>query len=762
MTQYYTASKSRSQGRESFSLIFRHPARLDDDGRPGRRVRKGIGTIDEMEADRLVDELNVLLRTESFWEPASRARAADRFDPRVVDAFYGSIDAASASDPKGVRNELLPLPSAEDGYQSVMLLGTTGAGKTTVVRQLLGTDPDTERFPSTSTAKTTVADTEIVIAKDGPFRAAVTFFPREEVVDYLRENVADAGLAVFKERPDREVVRRLLDHVNQRFRFSYVLGRPRLPGADADDDFADDEDDLLDDEGDDVELLDGVPLPSVDSAVTDDVVLSALALLKQVVPSIAATMRTEWAPENAEDDQFVEDYIEENLDAELRAKPEFHQIVDSLIEEIEKRFALLAVGDVRKTRQGWPISWSWSSEDRSSFIKVVSRFSSNYAKWFGTLLTPLVNGIRVAGPFAPTWSADFSPLVLIDGEGLGHTPSSAAALSTHVVRRMEEVDHILLVDSAKHPMQAAPVAALKGVAVSGLAPKLVYLFTHFDQVGGPNLPTFSAREEHVLASAENALRAIGDEIGPANERALRKRLDGACFFVGGIQEPLDEGRRTAQRTIDQLRVLVANLMAGAEGVDLGPSVPVYDRMNLSLALEAATKTFHAKWRALLGLPGQTTPATTKAHWATVKALTRRFAEGWDLEYGDLKPVADLAYQLQRQVSLMLQRPVRWEGGEPSSEEQDDWVQQASYALTGRLSELTRRRLADEVRVAWQHAYDQRGQGSTSVRARIIAGEVYDRAAPVPAVAASPGQNAFMRQVADTVASVAEELGLILE
>ena len=32
--------------------------------------------------------------------------------------------------------------------------------------------------------------------------------------------------------------------------------------------------------------------------------------------------------------------------------------------------------------------------------------------------------------------------------------------------------------------------------------KLHVLFTHFDQMSGDNPPTFSAREEHVLASAE--------------------------------------------------------------------------------------------------------------------------------------------------------------------------------------------------------------------------------------------------------------------
>ena len=46
-------------------------------------------------------------------------------------------------------------------------------------------------------------------------------------------------------------------------------------------------------------------------------------------------------------------------------------------------------------------------------------------------------------------------LVLIDGEGLGHTPKSTAVLPTAVAKTMEEVDAVLLVDSAAQPMQAA-------------------------------------------------------------------------------------------------------------------------------------------------------------------------------------------------------------------------------------------------------------------------------------------------------------------
>ena len=49
--KFYTASKSRNQGREAWSVIFRHPARLDlATGKTGRRVRRGLGTSDETEA----------------------------------------------------------------------------------------------------------------------------------------------------------------------------------------------------------------------------------------------------------------------------------------------------------------------------------------------------------------------------------------------------------------------------------------------------------------------------------------------------------------------------------------------------------------------------------------------------------------------------------------------------------------------------------------------------------------------------------------
>lgn len=747
MEKPYTASKSRSQGRDSWAVIFRHPVRLDTAGKPGRRVRRGLGTRDPDEADRLVDELNEVLRTPELWDQSSRQSAEGRFDPRVVDIFFEGIEPQRI-DYEALRDELLPLPGADEGYRSVLMLGTTGAGKTTVVRQILGTDPESERFPSTSTAKTTVADTELIFDESGDYSAVVTFVGRDEAIDYLSECVSEAAMAVLRGADERDIVRRLLDHPNQRYRFSYMLGRGAVVS---------DDDDDLDDDGLGVDDRDDPGL-QIDMEQTARVIRDSIDTLRSVVARHEASVRATIDGDDG-DERVLEELIEETLDGELRSDERYHGIVDSLFDEIEKRFDLLTVGELRRNRQGWPSTWSWTTPERVLFIKAVTRFTSNYAPLFGTLLTPLVSGIRVAGPFAPTWLApDKGPrLVVIDGEGLGHTPSSAAALSTTVSKRIEEVDAVLLVDNAAQPMQAAPVAAMKAVVTSGNASKLIFCFTHFDLVKGANLPTFSDREEHIRASGENVLKAIGDDLGPFAERVLRQRLQHGCFFVGGIDGELDTSKKAARRTVDQLQALLQAIDNIAERPETTEARPVYDRVNLVLAVREAAQSFHDSWRGRLGV--EFVPGTPKEHWTRIKALTRRLAEGWSNEYDTLKPVAELKRELEEQVYRMLQTPVRWTGPDPSEDEKQGAVDEFANAVAKEITALAARRIQTERARAWRDAYSQAGSGSTFVRARILADDVYDRAAPVPGVTPSPDQNQFLHEVTQIVDAVAKDLGI---
>ncbi len=745
----YTASLSKSQGREGWSIIFRHPVRLDPaTGRPGRRVRRGLGTRDRAEASRLVGEMNQLLTDNEFWDVSARPRAEARFDARVVDVFYDGL-VTNVTDFFELRG-VIPLPSSADGdYRRVVFVGTTGSGKTTLVRQLLGTDPKAERFPSISTAKTTVADMEIVLA-DGPCHAVVTFVPRDQVLDYIEECVSAAVLSAYYKNVDAEIRRRLLNHVSQRFRLNYILGNGGDPIPESD----------LDD-GDDAFPSDSAAIGKpADLEQTNTLLKDIVMRARKIAGRYGESLRAQLSATEA-DERVLEEIFEENLDQLLREDDDYHAIVDELMDEIERRFDFIAEGELEKTKQGWPRLWRWATGDRAAFIKTVSRFSSNYAAYFGTLLTPLVNGIRVSWPFKPCWLAERPPLVLFDGEGLGHTPESSTSLPTQVTRRFDDADVVLLVDNATQPMQAAAVAVMHHIAASGSTSKLSTCFTHFDAVTGDNLPTFQAKEQHVIASVENVLPAIGEQLGPFAERALRKRLQpgSGCFFLSGIHQQMDEAKRSGQRTVAQINALLQAIANSVKRLEPVKARPVYDRMNLVLAVKAATETFHDAWSARLGQAFR--PDIPKSHWATVKALTRRLAERWADEWANLRPVADLHKELEGKIYLFIQNPIGWTPAPPSDDDKQQVYDEFASVMSSRAREIAARRIKEDRLRAWQDAYGQRGLGSTFVRASIIKEKVYDIAAPIPGITPSPGRNKFLHEVMEAVSETARQCDIQL-
>ena len=757
MEKRFLAALSRSQGRSAWAVIFRHPVRIDQNtGKPGLRVRQGLGTSDEAEASELKEQLNQLMADEEFWSLGSRPQAEARFHHRVVEIFYHGMEAEQ-NDFGAIREAILPLPTSKDSeYRRALLLGTTGAGKTTLLRQLIGTHPKNERFPSTSSAKTTVHETEVILAK-GPYKAAVTFFPVDEVREHLNECISEAVLSAYQGGNDVEVLRKLLMHVNQRFRFNYVLGNGPLSVELNDDDDDDDDDDTK--VAEPAEDTSSDQMIDLDS--TNTLLEKAVSALHAIAARQGNKLKAELGAVDEKDQRVVDELFEEELDRRLREDEDFHRVSDELMDEIEVRFSLLTVGTVRRNKQGWPQSWSWETEDRAAFIKAITRFSSNHAPRFGRLLTPLVNGVRVSGAFMPTWNEEQPKLVLLDGEGLGHTPKSVAALSTSLTRRIESTDAIILVDNAVQPMQAAPVAAMKEMITSGSASKLLLVFTHFDEVKGDNLPNASAKELHVLASAENVLESIGEELGPFAERALRRRLKEACYFVGGIDANLDVAKKSQKRTIVQLQALLVAIDTIVEKPAPVLAKPVYDRMNLVLAVRNAAQSFHDAWSPRLGLASK--PGVGKEHWRRIWALSRRLSTpGLGDEFGNLKPVADLRKQLQDRLYVLLQNPLKWEPAEPTDDEHKQQVFDGlANLLSSKMLDFATRRVRADRMAEWQKAFNQSGRGSSFARASIIGREIYDRAAPVPDVTPSPDRNLFLHEVAGLVEAACAEVGATL-
>lgn len=749
--RYYTARADRGD-REGFSITFRHPL-LNERGtqRMGRKVRRGLATRDETEANRLVDEMNALLSDETLWDLKAKPIAEQRFSQRIVEIFYSDLIPETHT-AEELRENLIPLPTRDDGYRRILLLGTTGSGKTTLVRQMLGTSPYSERFPSTSTARTTVADTEVVFS-DGPFRAVATFVPRNQVRDFVEESLQAAAIEAINEGSDAEILRVFLSS-NSRFRLSYILGQSfSVEEDDEDEDDADTEfdDDVIEDAVSEADFqeeeLDGTTDVASLESETSRCLLDVVASVRELASQARERATTDLPIDgpilgSLEYERMREDRVQEALDLLLRETDSPFDAVEKVMQLIESRIKLVTVGYLDKTRQGWPRSWFWHTEDRREFFRVLRRFSGNAAKFFGQLLTPIVNGLRVAGPFQPDWALSTPKLVLYDIEGLGHTADSASSLPARVTKRLDDVDALVLVDNATQSMQAGPIAILKSVGAAGKTARLVFCFTHFDLVTGDNLRTFSARRDHVVASVEGVLTKLRDTAGPFTVQSLRQRLKEACFVVGDMDRILKPKRREHNRYRLALAELVEHLERLGDEAVIVTAKPHYDRGPLTLGVGEALEQFHKSWRERLGLS-----VGDKRHWTQIKALSRRFAEQTDDEYGDLRPVADLHLTLSQVVSRFVQEPLKWTGEEPSDSQKQAYFSHLMSMVNSRLGTLLAEKIAIESLPAWKKSYyDCSGYGSTISRAEIIVNEILGRTAPIPTFMAASERNTLMRDI----------------
>ncbi len=404
---------------------------------------------------------------------------------------------------------------------------------------------------------------------------------------------------------------------------------------------------------------------------------------------------------------------------------------------------------------GWKHSWYFAEPDRGEFLRHLRRMTGNHFQQFGNLLTPLVDGVRIRGPFVPAEqisNGDSFKLALIDGEGLGHTARGADSVSTKITERFQDVDLIVLVDNAQQPMQAAPLSLLRAVAQSGHGEKLAVAFTHFDQVHGDNLYTARAKREHVASSVNNALAGLRDQLSPRAHEMVQSQVTSRMFFLSDLHRPPS---RIDKRFIRELQKLLAAMdESGVQAGDIDLA-PIYSLQQFELGLRDAADAFKETWRYTLGI----VPSDRKEHWARLKAFSRRLMWGQE-EYQHLRPMADLTQQLQSSLSLELERPHSWtrRGQEADEQVVIDRIRQHVFR---EIHELARSRVVHDPQSSWEGAFLEAGRRSSFRRADTI-NLIYDSAAPSLSTARTPDEMQFLEEIKRALQAGIEREGGILE
>jgi GTPase Era involved in 16S rRNA processing len=725
-----------------------------DKGRPGgRKVAKGLGTDDEALADKWVGQLNELLASPEFHAVGAEADARKRFDPQVVEIFYEGLDASGTAH-RAEREKRIPLP--RKGYTWTLLLGITGAGKSTMLRRLIGTDPVSERFPATSINRTTTCDIEVITGgKD--YDGVVTFLTQQQTQQEVIESVSAAVLEVVNGGDDGRVMTKLLEQGDMRFRLKYILG------------------DWQDGEGGDEFVFDGeseaeAELGETGAADPEQMDKCLRGLLGRIRHVGGEARKAVELLLGDLDSLAGEDrnYALEEIQEEAEQSDGFLDLVSDVMAEIRARFEVATEGEYLRTSTGWPTAWTlrMPAARRKDFLQAMRWFSGNTKGQWGRLLTPLVTGLRVKGPFRPSWAEGNYEHVIIDTEGLLHAKTSSD-VPVELTTLFKGVDTVLLVESAKNALHS-PVAAkvFEAVATTGYTAKFALAFTHMDQAKGDDLRDGRAKKEKVFGGARNILEnEVAKSAGRDAARHLEAHLRTNTFYFGYLDAtkyPRKDEAAIAkfEKVIaEQLRELALS-MASRTQPDLKlPAYPRYSMKHLALGVREASLSFIETWDALLGF--RYSEKTDAAPWQSIKAMSRRYAEGWLWDGFWLSPIDNLTAGLRRVLTKFIDSPIDW-GGKPVSDEQkrailDGLKQQVSDLLPAMAEERLRKLPLPD----WQEAYALRLKGSTVLRRQRVR-TIFQTQIPVPEFVGDRVSLMWMEQIEKLVEDVVEKLKLKAE
>jgi hypothetical protein len=306
----------------------------------------------------------------------------------------------------------------------------------TLLRRLIGSVAD--RFPATSINRTTTCQLEIITGVED-YTAAVTFLSQHQAQQEVVESLSAAVLKAVKREEDARVMNELLEQSDMRFRLKYMLG-----------DWEDEESD------DEFVVMSDADEEDTDGANGEQQAQRAFLekLLKQI-RRVADSARADVEPFLGKLDSLSGDdldYVLDEIQEAAEQSDEFIDMVSDVMDEVKVRFCEVTDGKFTKSSTGWPAAWMWTvpADKKKEFLKVIRRFTGNSKPQWGTLLTPLVNGVRVAGPFRPEWALASYNHVFIDTEGLLHGRANADVPT----ELFKEVDSIVLVESAKNALSS--------------------------------------------------------------------------------------------------------------------------------------------------------------------------------------------------------------------------------------------------------------------------------------------------------------------
>jgi len=108
-----------------------------------------------------------------------------------------------------------------DNIKKIYLLGSTGAGKTSLVLNIINTNE--YGFPSISESRTTIFPTEYIIKKSSPLKATIIIKEKDEIIDSINLLIDEAIKKALNKNDIEDIIVKLSESADERFRLNYMV-----------------------------------------------------------------------------------------------------------------------------------------------------------------------------------------------------------------------------------------------------------------------------------------------------------------------------------------------------------------------------------------------------------------------------------------------------------------------------------------------------------------------------------------------------------
>jgi hypothetical protein len=198
-----------------------------------------------------------------------------------------------------------------------------------------------------------------------------------------------------------------------------------------------------------------------------------------------------------------------------------------------------------------------------------------------------------------------------------------------------------------------------------------------------------------------------------------------------------------------------HLVERANPQQLRPSVPQYSFESLGLAVREASVAFQEVWEARLGY--KRVEGISAAAWQSIKAMSRRHAEGWFDGYW-LRPIDTLISLTRNVLTRFLESPLKWlpEQKKITDEQKAAIVDRLKQLVNEELTDLSKRRLWEQPQTRWQGAYEPSGAGSTFLRKQRVH-ELFVHQVPIPQSISDRDAQAWVEEVKQVLIRALESL-----